>query len=82
MSPWRVNRVNDLVLQRGSRVRPVQATVLHEPTWGWHAARTTFPPAAGQYSWPTRHDAGRWHVARQVNLPIGGAGGHGYTGAP
>ena len=47
---------------------------------GWHAARATFPPTSGQYSWPTRHDAGRWHVARQVNPPIGGAGGHRYNG--
>jgi hypothetical protein len=45
MSPWRVNRVNDLVRQPGSPVRPVQPTVLHEPTWGWHATRTTFPPS-------------------------------------
>jgi len=40
MSPWRVNRVTDLVRQRGSPVRPVQAAVRHEPT-----CRAGTPPA-------------------------------------
>ncbi|HEV3288348.1 MAG TPA: hypothetical protein VG123_05090, partial [Streptosporangiaceae bacterium] len=55
------------------------AVILRALAWGWHATRTPFPRTAGQYSWTALDDAGRWHVARQVNAPIGGISGHGYT---
>lgn len=55
------------------------AVILRALAWGWHATRTPFPRTAGQYSWTALDDRGRWHVARQVNAPIGGISGHGYT---
>lgn len=55
------------------------AVILRALAWGWHATRTPFPRTAGPYSWTALDDRGRWHLARQVNAPIGGTGGHGYT---
>ena len=55
------------------------AVILRALAWGWHATRTPFPRAAERYSWSALDDGGRWHVARQVNAPIGGISGHGYT---
>lgn len=56
-----------------------RAVIVRALAWGWHATRTPFPRTAGQYVWAARDNGGRWHVARQVNAPIGGTGGHGYT---
>ena len=55
------------------------AVILRALAWGWHATRTPFPRTAAPYSWTALDDGGRWHIARQVNAPIGGIGGHGYT---
>jgi hypothetical protein len=55
------------------------AVILRALAWGWHATRTPFPQTAEPYSWTALDDGGRWHVARQVNAPIGGISGHGYT---
>jgi hypothetical protein len=55
------------------------AVILRALAWGWHATRTPFPRTAEPYSWTALDDGGRWHIARQVNAPIGGISGHGYT---
>ena len=55
------------------------AVILRALAWGWHATRTPFPRTAALYSWTALDNRGRWHIARQVNAPIGGISGHGYT---
>jgi hypothetical protein len=56
-----------------------QAVILRALAWGWHAERTRFPRTNQRYSWWALDNAGRWHVVRQTNAPIGGVNGHGHT---